>query len=182
MLLAQSSGPTYQTAWGPRGRVLAKRLFGPVAVVETLPGAMISQVSNFPRDWDRGWPGARNRLASQYGQFAISELTEFFVAPALNEDPRYERLGSRFPFGQRVKRAVVGTFWVRQLQGDGHTVAFSRFAGAFASWGVASRWHPPEHRDFSEFAWRGSMRLGVKVGGNAFREFWPDIRQRLRRR
>ena len=180
-LLAQNNGPTYHLDWGVRTRVLGQRLFGLPAVGETVPGAVMAQVRNFPRDWGRDREGLGKRLASEYGQFAIRELTEYFVAPALNEDPRYERLGDVFPLHQRLKRTMVGTVWVRKLQGSGHTFCYSRVVGVYASWGIASRWHPAQHHGLSEVAWRGATRLGVEVGGNAFREFWPDVRKRLKR-
>ena len=181
-MAAQSKGPTYQLDWGARTRALGGRLFGLPAVAETVPGAILSHVRNFPRDWSRDAVGMRNRLASQYGQFAVAELTEFFLAPALNEDPRYERLGDSFPFTHRVRRTIVGTLWVRKLHGTGHTFCYSRPIGVYASWGIASRWHPPQHHGFAEVAWRGATRLGVEVGGNVFVEFWPDVRRRLKRR
>jgi hypothetical protein len=178
---AQTKGPRYNLDWGIRTKTLGKRLFGLPAVGGTLPGAILNQVNNRPRDWERTWEGGRNRLASQYGQFAISEVTEYFIAPAFNEDPRYERMGEAARLGQRLKRVLTGSLWVRKLEGEGHTFCYSRVVASYASWGVASRWHPAEHRDFAEFASRGSFRLVNRIGGNAFREFWPDIRRKLKR-
>jgi len=162
--------------WETRETVFLKKLFGMQALYETVPGAISDHVRNFPTAWGRSYSGFGKRVASQYGQFVLSEVIEGGVQAIHREDPRYFRLG-KGSFIHRLKYSVVSTFWVPK-PGGGHTFAYSVPAGVYGSWAIATRWNPPDLQTPAKIVQWGSVGMGAKVSANSFREFWPDVKSR----
>jgi hypothetical protein len=169
--------PAGDADWKTRETVFLKKLVGLQAFYETVPGAISDHVRNFPTQWGRSYSGFGKRVASQYGQFVLSELIEGGVQAIHKEDPRYFRLG-KGGFVHRLKYSVVSTFWVPK-PGGGHTFAYSVPAGVYGSWAIATRWSPPDLQTPFKIVQWGSVGMGVKVSANSFREFWPDIKAKV---
>jgi hypothetical protein len=71
---------------------------------------------------------------------------------------------------------MLGTFWVRRDNGMGHTLAAGRITGAFAA-GQASRiWMPARVANFGAGVRTAGGNLGLDVGTDLLREFWPSKR------
>ncbi len=161
-----------------RRKVLLQRLTGWQAVYETVPGTLIGQSINFPKQWGRGFDGLGRRFGNQYGQFASSEVIEFGVAAWREEDPRYHRRGSG-GFGGRLGHSMAATFVTKDSAGN-KTVAGGRLMGIYGSWAVATvAWLPDEQRNVRRYAINSSLSVLTKTGANVFREFWPDVSQKL---
>ncbi|MBI3681798.1 MAG: hypothetical protein HY235_15570 [Acidobacteria bacterium] len=165
--------------WRIRGRVLARKVLGPQAVLETLPGMALDEARNFPDEWGRRPSGLAKRLANQYGQFALGEFVEFGVSAMHKEDPRYYRLGQGTAIG-RTGHVFKNTFLSHPSDGSaGMKLAVGRMVGVYGSWGIATRWLPYSQQTWSSFVLYGSIGMLTKTGVNALREFWPDARRRL---
>lgn len=165
--------------WSDRRGVFLKKLFGPQAIFETVPGTIFDTVRGFPRQWGRGGVGIAKRLGSQYGQFAVGETIELGVSALHREDPRYFRMPDA-RFGRRLGHAMLSTVVVRG--GDGrNTIGLARLANVYGAWAIATTWNPPDQRNVLQIAKYGTLGLGIKAGSNVFREFWPDVKKRLKR-
>ena len=75
-----------------------------------------------------------------------------------------------------MKHAAVGTFWVPRDNGPGHTLAVGRITGAFAAGQVSRIWMPSRVATFGAGMRSSGGTLGLDVGVNLFREFWPRKR------
>lgn len=182
MAQAQPSATTAPTpfdppTWVDRRQVFFKKLFGPQAILETVPGAAFDTARGFPRQWGRGAAGVEKRLASQYGQFVIGEGIEMGVSALHKEDPRYFRMPDR-GFSKRLGHALASTVIVRGVNG-GPTIGLARLADVYGSWAIATMWNPPDQRKPWKIAGNGTFGLTIKAGGNVFREFWPDVKRKL---
>lgn len=165
--------------WADRRHVFFKRLVGPQAILETVPGTAFDTARGFPSQWGRSWSGIEKRLGSQYGQFVIGESIELGVSALHHEDPRYFRMpDSRF--GKRLKHSLISTIIVPGNDG-GPTLGIARLANIYGSWAIATAWHPSDQRNVFKIAGIGSLGLGLKAGGNVFREFWPDVKRHLKK-
>ena len=165
--------------WSDRGRVFFKKLFGPQAVLETVPATIFDTARNFPRQWGRGGYGIAKRVGSQYGQFAIGEAIELGVSALHREDPRYFRMAGQ-PFGRRLGHALKSTVIVRGANGS-DTIGLARLADVYGAWAIATLWNPPDQRNIQQIMKYGTLGLGIKAGSNVFREFWPDVKKKLKR-
>ena len=56
----------------------------------------------------------------------------------------------------------------------------SQVLGAFSSAAMVNVWYPPGNRDAQTTALRGVSRLGLSMGLNIFKEFWPEIGRKMR--
>ena len=172
---AQWRAPT----WQERRQVFFKKMLGPQAILETVPGAAFDTARGFPRQWGRGGTGIAKRLGSQYGQFVIGEAIEMGVSALHKEDPRYFRMpGARF--GKRLGHALASTVVVRGADGR-PTIGLARLADVYGAWAIATTWNPPEQRHFGQIVKYGTFGLSIKGASNVFREFWPDVKRKLRR-
>ena len=161
-----------------RRKVLIHRLTGWQAVYETVPGTITDQARNFPKQWGRGFDGFGRRFGSQYGQFASSEIIEFGFAAWRQEDPRYHRKGAG-GFGGRLGHSLSATFVTNDAAGN-KTVAGGRLMGIYGSWAVATvAWLPEEQRNFRRYNINAASNVLTKTSANVFREFWPDVKQKL---
>lgn len=166
--------------WRERRDVALGKLFGPQAILETMPGAAFDTARNFPHSWGRGAPGFGKRALSQYGQFAAGEGIELGVAAFRREDPRYHRVGPG-PMGKRIKHVIASGAVTLNDKGD-RTLYLGRLANIYGSWAIASRWNPPEVHGASSVVLNGSLGLALKIGASGFREFWPDFKQGRKRK
>lgn len=165
--------------WSDRRQVFFRRLFGPQAILETVPGTAFDTARGFPRQWGRGTAGIAKRLGSQYGQFLVGETIELAVSALHHEDPRYFRMPGA-SFGKRLRHSLGSAVIVRGANGA-PTIALARLADVYGSWAIATTWNPPDQRNLVKIFGNGSLGLGLKAGGNVFREFWPDVKRRLKR-
>lgn len=176
---AQNSAPTDWTppSWSDRRQVFLKKLFGPQAILETVPGTAFDTARGFPRQWGRGGTGIAKRFGSQYGQFVIGEGIEMGVSALHKEDPRYFRMPDA-RFGRRLGHAVVSTVVVRGASGK-PTIGLARLADVYGAWAIATSWNPPDQRNPAQIAKYGTLGLSLKAASNVFREFWPDVKRKL---
>lgn len=174
-----TNDPYVPPSWSDRRQVFLKKLFGPQAILETVPGAAFDTARGFPAQWGRTGSGIAKRLGSQYGQFAVGEAIEMGVSALHKEDPRYLRMPDA-SFGKRLSHALVSTVVVRGI--DGHRkIALARLADVYGAWAIATTWNPPDQRNALQIAKYGTLGLSMKSASNVFREFWPDVKQHLKR-
>jgi len=179
-LAADLADPAMWPDWKTREIVLIKKLFGPQAIVATVPAAVADQVREFPKEWGPHGDGFGKRAASEYGQYILYSGIESAVQTIHKEDPRYFRLRTG-NFFHRTAHVISGTFTAR-TQNGGKTFALSLPAASCGSWAIATRWNPRSLRTpISILEW-GSTGVEMKAAANFFREFWPDVKNLFRRK
>lgn len=162
-------------------RNFLKELVSPRAfLLDTIPGAVISQWHKFPKEWGTGRVAFEKRLASQYGQFLTGELVEFGVKAIHEEHTRYIRRGKGTFFG-RMGYVIASTVVGRKNDGT-PTFAISNPASAYGGWALATLWNPKSERTAgSVFGW-GTANMGMIGAGHLVKEFWPDVKSVFRRK
>jgi len=143
---------------------------GPLA--KTLLSATFNEIRNSPHEWGRGADGFAKRAGNSLGQRAVKATVELGASEWTHEDLHYHRLGEG-SFFRRIGHAAAGTFWVRRDNGEGSTLAVGRITGAFAAGQVSRTWMPDRVATFSAGMQTFGSTLGLDVGWNLFREFWP---------
>ena len=96
------------------------------------------------------------------------------------EDPRYVRASGE-GFGGRLGHVVKMAFLAQNR--DGHTMpAFARYAAITGSSYLSNTWRV----DSDATVGRATIRVGLgflgRIAGNAWDEFWPDVKGRLSRK
>jgi hypothetical protein len=141
---------------------------------------LLDQWHPFPKEWGEGTRSVEKRVASLYGQFVIGDALERTVCAIDHESTRFTRRGSG-GFFPRFAHVVIDTVVARKPDGS-RLPAYSMLANDYGSWAIATLWCPPSERTArSIFGW-GTGNVGVRAGGNLFREFWPDIKSAFRKK
>ncbi len=155
-------------------------LFSPSAFGQTLAASIEDQLRHFPSVWGEGVTGGyQKRAASEYGQVALGNLIQSGMQKLHNEDPRYFRRGEG-NFFLRTFHVIANTVVVHSTDGT-RTVSLALPAEAYGSWAIASAWYPTNEHGAGAFFRYGSANVGVKMAGNFFREFWPDVKAAFKR-
>jgi len=124
--------------------------------------------------------GYGRRYGHRLANRAVENAIGFGTAVAFHQDPRYFRSGEEGVW-RRTRYAVVNTFLTR-TDGGSRTIAAWRFAGNYGAAFVSNTWRPDRINGASDALQRGSISIGFDVANNIFKEFWPDIRRKLRGR
>lgn len=136
----------------------------------------------------RGSPPEYPNNITGFGQRYGMRLTGVVVDNAISasagavwgEDPRYFRKGDG-SFKGRAFQIIRSTYMSRYRDGEYH-LAWARFAGNAGNNFLSNMWRVPSQSTTSEAAIRCGWGLLDRMAANAFSEFWPDIKNILRRK
>jgi hypothetical protein len=163
-----------------RFKHFSQRTFGPSGLARGLAFAALRTWQDRPEEWPANWDGFGRRFGSRCGRLAAGNAVQMGLGSLLKDDPRY-RPSQKEGFKGRLAHALLSTFWVYDAQGS-RMPAYSRFAGVTAGVFIESSWLPPSVHRPSDCAQRAAFFLAGNAIGNVFREFWPDIKRKLKRR
>jgi hypothetical protein len=152
--------------------------YGPKAGILLMATAAIYQARDSVPQWGQGLEGYGKRFASLYGWRSVKYSIQMGIGALLHEDPRYLP-SKRSGIWQRALYATSRTF-VSQKDNGGIRIGYSRFIGAFGSSYISRQWHPESYRTPREYFYTGALSIGFDAAGNVLREFWPDLKKRLR--
>jgi hypothetical protein len=140
--------------------------------------AAIDHSRNDPSGWGEGTDGYALRVASRLGHVAVRQNLAFAVRALDHEDPRYFR--SREDGIWRCSRYAVARTFVARNGSGGTMRAYSLFVADLATPFIAQTWRPQPVNVGREFR-GGAVGIGMEAISNVGREFWPDVRKKLRR-
>jgi hypothetical protein len=148
-------------------------LVGPLAT-------MWSTGFNTPSEWGRTWSGAAKRYAEREADVAISNTIEAGLGALWGEDPRYIPSGRKGIWPRA--RYAIKTVVLAQRRDGSLKPAWGRYAGNVFNNLIENAWLPPSVTTPGQTAWRSGLGLLGRLGGNAWEEFWPDVRKRFRKK
>jgi len=163
-----------------RLRLYFTQTYGPVTFVRAAASGGISQWADIPNEWGQGADAYGQRVGNSLAKHALRGALEHGAAALLREDNRY-RASGRTGFWPRTRYAVTQTFLARDAGGGRH-FAYSRFGSALGAAFLSRLWQPPSTSSPGDAANNFGISIGVDAGFNVFREFWPDIKGRLRKK
>ena len=150
---------------------------GPATVLGGIFNAAWGTAMDDPPEYQTHWKGFAKRYGMSVSGDAVSNTMEVGLGAIWGEDPRYVRATGK-PLGARIGNVVKMTFLARGRDG-GLQPAFARYAAISGSNFLSNTWRPDSEADKSHATLRVSLGFLGRMGGNAFEEFWPDVRRRL---
>jgi hypothetical protein len=152
--------------------------FGPTTMAFSAVSAGLSTWRNEPQEWGPGWEGFGMRYGSSLGRRVIAKGVEATLGAVWGEDPRYRRIGEG-PIAGRIGNVARMTVLSYDRSGN-RMPAYARFSGlAVASYSAG--WLPDRQRNNADALGRIAVGLAGRITGNAMREFWPDLKRRIRK-
>jgi len=130
---------------------------------------------NSPEEWKQSWKGYGQRYLQREADVAISNSLEGGVGALWGEEPRYIPSGLQ-GIGPRAGYALKTVFLSQRRDGQLHP-AWGRVAGNTVNNLIENSWLPPSARTAGQTSLRCALGFVGRAGGNAFEEFWPDVRK-----
>jgi hypothetical protein len=179
---SSASPPLSQFAPMTRSERLSRYLAGLVdeeSALRAVVSGGIAQAKNTPKEWGGGAEAYGERVGNAFAQHVINRTLEYGISSALHEDNRYFASGQT-GFLRRTKYAVKSTLFARHDNGS-QSFSFSRIGGAAGAAFISREWQPRSTNSAGDGAVNFGITMGSAIGFNIFREFWPDMKRRLRR-
>ena len=168
------------TPLSPRQKfeIFTRHTFSPFTFVSAAFDAGMSQASG----QNRGFGGGVEGYGERYGAtLADSESAVFFgkflLPVLLRQDPRYFRMRE----GSVTRRAFHAMSRIVVTRNDDGSSGFntSHVLGRFISKAIANSYYPQRDRGFNHTLVNTGNGLLSDVETNLFREFWPDLREKI---
>ena len=141
--------------------------------------AGIDQANNSPKSWGQGWGAYGKRFGASFADNSIGTYMTTAIFPSiLKEDPRYYRKAEGST-GKRIWYPISRLFVTRTDDGN-RRFNNSELEGNAIAAGLSNFYHAREDRTVG----RNFSTLGMLIMwdglSNELKEFWPDIRRKLR--
>jgi hypothetical protein len=140
--------------------------------------AGVAQARNSTPEFHQGVPAYGRYYWHTYADYVDENLwVEFILPAALRQDPRYYTLGH----GSFAKRFAYSVSRIAITRTDSGHSAFnaSEIFGAGAASGISCLYYPTQERTLSKTFQLWMTNLAIDGGSSLFKEFWPDINDKL---
>ena len=151
--------------------------FIPAHLTGGLFSAAFGTAVDHPKEYGPGWGGFADRFGMRMPGILASDAMEAGAGAVWGDDPRYFRAPER-PFASRVKNIIKQTFYARHRD-DTLAPAYARYIAYAGSNFLANAWLPSSEANTHHAVIRTGEGFLGRMAGNAFSEFWPDVKQRL---
>ena len=166
---------------GDKLRFHVEAAYSPTALLGLAAYAGVLQSLDAPDEWSHGGAAVYGkRVASMAGWAGVHSALAFGLDSTLHEDPRYFRAAAG-GFWRRAGHSLRGTILTRTDSG-GETFSAWRFGSAYGAAFLSNQWYPDRLNTVRLGMLQGTATLGFDLLGNLGREFWPDVKRKLRRR
>jgi hypothetical protein len=146
----------------------------------------VSQLQGSIPEFHTGPPAFARYYWHNFADQTDENLWVGFLLPvALHQDARYYTLGSGTArkhngFAKRVGYAFSRILITRTDSG-GSNFNFSEVVGAGASASISNLYYPSSNRNWTKTGQRWALNVGIDDATFIFKEFWPDMLQKLSR-
>lgn len=154
-----------------RACILIVSNLGPLALGRTALFSAMSLGLDSPPQWGQDAAGYGQRFGARMAQFGGQSITDYLLADALHEDPRF------FPcwkcsFKQKLRTAVRETF-TSPVGSDGHRrLSVAKLVSPFAGAVVIDTMNPNTALTTGTIAQQAVVGFSGRFASNLFREFW----------
>ncbi len=174
--------PIGPTTGSERGKWFINSTVGPVSLFGAGPiSAAWGTLINSPEEYGPGWEGFGKRYGMRLTGIAVGNAMEAGLGAIWDEDPRYYASPNR-NFKSRVGHVFKLSFMARRSDGS-LMPAYARYIATTGNNIISNAWREPSENDLSSALFRAGVggMLG-RIGGNAFAEFWPDVKRKVFKR
>jgi hypothetical protein len=165
---------------GEKFKIASQDAFDPGTIALAALFAAEGQSTNANRSFGQGGAGFGRYFGAAYGDIVIGNyMTEAIFPTLFHQDPRYFRRGTGTGWS-RIGYAVRQIFWTHQDSG-GTQFNYSELIGNSTSVAISTAYYA-DNRKATDAVSKLGMQLGVDMGGNVLKEFWPDLERKFRRK
>lgn len=142
----------------------------------------ISQAQNSEPGYGQGAAGYGKRYGAAFGDGTIENFWTGAILPSvLHQDPRYYQLG-KGGFWHRTGYAISRILVTRSDSGDNQFNSSEVFGSMISASISTYSYHPQADRTLRNTASVWGSQIGYDTLTIVVKEFWPDIRRKLRKK
>jgi hypothetical protein len=160
---------------GQRLGWILKSTLGPKNLTAGIFVSGLSTWHNEPPEYGPHWEGYGKRYGLRLTVGGTSNVIEAGLGSIWGEDPRYKRAEGQ-PVGRRVFHVFTSTFVTHNRNGD-PMPAYARYIAVPGGNLVSNMWRPDSQATVANAAVRTGFGFLSRIIGNAFSEFFPDLRE-----
>jgi len=176
----QSPPPNRQMSVHQKFNIFVQYTYSPYTFGGAVFDAGLAQATGAWHSYGGGMEGYGKRYGASLADSESGAFFGRFLFPVLlHEDPRYLRPTSRHTM-PRIGYALSRVLVTHDDSGNNRP-NFSLVLSEFAAAGMANAYYPREERGFGDTAARAGGGLLSTAEMNLLREFWPDIRNKLKK-
>ena len=163
---------------GGKFKLFAVQSVSPANITGAAAGAGLGQARDWPEGYGQGWDGYGKRFGANLATGASKSFFGNFLIPAvLHQDPRFFPRGNS-SFRQSLKYGLRRAVITRTDSGD-DAFNWSGILAPIAAQSIANSYLPERERTVGKTFIRSGRMIGMSVGVNVLKEFWPAISRRL---
>jgi hypothetical protein len=162
-----------------RWRWFVSQSIGPASLATGVFSAGIATARDKPFEYGPHWEGFGDRYGMRLTGVVTGNAMNAGLGALWGEDPRYFPATGQ-PFGKRVKNVVVYTFMAKRRDGS-LAPAYARYIATPGNNFLSNTWRADSEATNSAALKRTGLGFAGRMGANAFREFWPDVRNLMHR-
>lgn len=184
VLLGQS-GSSPDTGYQPpsagdRLRWFALSTIGPTSDAGGVVSAAWGTLFNTTHEYGTHWGGFGKRYGMRLTGIAVGNAMEAGLGALWGEDPRYVRT-EEMPFRNRIGHIIKMTFLATNENGRAMP-AYACYIAIPGNNFLSDTWRAPSDATLGRAGLRTGLGFLGRMAGNAFEEFWPDVRLRIFKR
>jgi hypothetical protein len=160
-----------------RVRWAARETFGGGSFFLGALKAGLATAQNSPQEYGPHWDGFGKRYGMRFPGLAASNTIEAGLGAIWGEDPRYVRNDS-LPLKGRIRNVFVLAFTARNRDGRLRP-AYARYVAIPGNNFLSNTWRVDSEATTTEALTRTAYGFLGKIAGNAWSEFWPDLKRRV---
>jgi len=142
--------------------------------------ATLGTAKNKPEEYGPHWDGFGKRYGMRFTGIAASNTIEAGLGALWGEDPRYVR-NPNLPFKKRIGNVFLMSFAARNREGK-LMPAYARYIAIPGNNFLSNTWRVSSDATTNQALARTGYGVLSEVAGNAWTEFWPDVRRIVFRR
>lgn len=151
---------------------------GPVSLLGAGPiSASWGTLLDRPKEYGTHWEGFGQRYGMRLTGISTGNAIEAGLGSVWGEDPRYFPSHMR-GFRARTKYVIKSEFVTPHRDGRWHP-AYARYIGNVGNNFLSITWRVPSERTTGNALQRCAYGVLVDLAGNAFSEFWPDVKRKV---
>ena len=179
--LPSPAAPTYQAPSNEdRLKWFTFSTLGPPSLMGGVISAGWGTLRDTPVEYGPHWDGFAKRYGMRLTGVSTGNAMEAGLGALWGEDPRYPRAAGQ-PFKQRILNVVKMSVLANNRQG--HLMpAYARYMATAGNNFLSNTWRPDSEATAGHAMLRTSIGVLGRMTGNAFLEFWPDVKARISRK
>lgn len=151
---------------------------GPAQLAGGVLSAGYGTARNDPRTYGPGWAGFGDRYGMRLTGVSTGNGIEASAGALWGEDPRYFRSLRGKSLRARFASVVEQTFLARHADGS-FQPAYARFLAIPGNNFLSNTWRTDREANNAAAGWRTLAGFAGRMAGNAYKEFWPSMKDRL---